>query len=520
MTVPTAEPPKRAAALVPIILTALAWAAGGAQAQTAAPAPDPIAVAAERIRAIDSVWSAALQARDLDGVMSNYAEDAVFLSPGRPLLRGKEAIRAWFERQLAVPGYSATFWPTSIVVARSGDMAYEIGAYRVTYRGSDGTPQTAVGKHLVTWEKDAGRWRVTAESISGDSAAAGQRATVGGDSLRPAARVLAAANAITAPGGIDTLERVELGGIPQWISVRGRDRRNPILLYLHGGPGFPTMPVSHRWQRPWEEYFTVVQWDQRGAGKTYAARDTAAVRSTLTVERMLADAEELVRHLRSRYGQDRIVLLGHSWGSVLGVELARRHPEWFSVYIGMGQVVDVAEQERLGYEALVDSAVRARDTAALAELRALAPYPERDGSTPVEKLYAERRWMRAYGGYNRQQPADDYYGALVAMSPVYTEAEIADFGPAIEFSFRALWPQIQGHSIWSVDELRVPVVLLQGVHDLTTPLSLVERWHAGLRAPSKTLVRFDRSAHMIMMEEPGRLFLHLVRDVHPLATAP
>lgn len=342
----------------------------------------------------------------------------------------------------------------------------------------------------------------------------------GAVSLRPAARLLGAADALTAPGSIDTLERVELGGIPQWISVRGLDRQNPVLLYLHGGPGFPAMPASHRWQGPWEEYFTVVQWDQRGAGKTYAANDEAAVRPTLTVPRMIADAEELVRHLRARYGQEKIVLLGHSWGSVIGVELARRHPEWFHAYVGLGQVVDVAGQERLGYEALVDSATRARDTVALRELRALAPYPGPEGTTPVEKLYAERKWMRAYGGYNHRQPGDDHYGALVAMSPAYTDAEVEAFGPAIEFSFRALWPEVQRHAIWDVTELGVPVVLLQGTHDLTTPLALVERWYARLRAPSKALVRFERSAHMIMMEEPGKLFLHLVQDVRPLAGGP
>ncbi|HEU4700027.1 MAG TPA: alpha/beta hydrolase [Gemmatimonadales bacterium] len=334
------------------------------------------------------------------------------------------------------------------------------------------------------------------------------------------ARVLAAADAITAPGGVDTLARVELGGIPQWISVRGRDRRNPVLLFLHGGPGFPTMPVSHRWQGPWEEYFTVVQWDQRGAGKTYAASDPAAVRPTLTIPRMIADAEELVRHLRTRYGQERIVLVGHSWGTVLGVELARRHPEWFSVYVGIGQGVDVPAQERMGYEALLDSAARARDTVALAELRALAPYPERDGTMPVAKLYVERKWMRAYGGYNYQHPEGDHYADFVAMSPAYTDAEIATLGPAIEFGFRALWPQLQAYNFWDVTELRVPVVLFHGTHDLTTPLVLAERWLDRLHAPSKALVRFEQSAHMVMMEEPGKLFFHLVRDVRPLASRP
>lgn len=121
------------------------------------------------IRRIDSVWSSALHAKDLDAVMTNYAEDAAFLAPGQPLLQGRPAIRAWFERTTAIPGYSATFEPTVIVVARAGDMAYEIGRYRVTFRGEDGAPQTRVGKHLVTWVKQGDRWLVSAESISGDS---------------------------------------------------------------------------------------------------------------------------------------------------------------------------------------------------------------------------------------------------------------------------------------------------------------------------------------------------------------
>ena len=133
----------------------------------------------------------------------------------------------------------------------------------------------------------------------------------GAGSLRPAARLLGAVDALTAPGSIDTLERVELGGIPQWISVRGLDRQNPVLLYLHGGPGFPAMPASHRWQGPWEEYFTVVQWDQRGAGKSYPG--TTA--ESMTVQQFQSDTHELVLHLRRRFQRERLFLLGHSWGA-------------------------------------------------------------------------------------------------------------------------------------------------------------------------------------------------------------
>lgn len=131
-------------------------------------AAGPLESDAAEIRRIDSAWSRALQAKDLDAVMSNYADDAAFLAPGQPLLRGRRAIREWFERTTATPGYAATFAPTEIAVAASRDMAYEIGTYRVSFLGEDGVPVHRVGKHLVTWAKLDGRWRVTAESISGD----------------------------------------------------------------------------------------------------------------------------------------------------------------------------------------------------------------------------------------------------------------------------------------------------------------------------------------------------------------
>src|SRR3546814_1644187 len=111
--------------------------------------------------------------------------------------------------------------------------------------------------------------------------------------------IIREARRITSPNGIEELRAVEIGGIKQWISVRGRDRRNPILLFIHGGPASTEMPVNWLYQGAWEDYFTVVQWDQRGAGKTAASNDAAAVTPTITIDRMTADGEELVAHLRS-----------------------------------------------------------------------------------------------------------------------------------------------------------------------------------------------------------------------------
>ncbi len=130
---------------------------------------------------------------------------------------------------------------------------------------------------------------------------------------------------IVTPDGIQEQRMLRVGGIDQWMSIHGLHRDNPILLFLHGGPGMTSIPASYYYIAPWEKYFTVVQWDQRGAGKTYLANSPAEVRPTMTIDRMVADAEESVSYLRKTYGRKRIVLMGHSWGTVLGVKLAQSH---------------------------------------------------------------------------------------------------------------------------------------------------------------------------------------------------
>lgn len=123
----------------------------------------------QTIREIDAAWSQALQNKDLDKVMSNYAEDASFLPPDEPIVQGRTNIREWFARRVKLPGYSATFAPTTITVSKSGDMAYEIGTFAVSINDESGKPSTTTGKHLVTWVKREGRWKVAGESINRDS---------------------------------------------------------------------------------------------------------------------------------------------------------------------------------------------------------------------------------------------------------------------------------------------------------------------------------------------------------------
>jgi pimeloyl-ACP methyl ester carboxylesterase len=343
-------------------------------------------------------------------------------------------------------------------------------------------------------------------------------ATRAGAQQADARTVIAESESIHTANGVEVRETVKLGGIPQWITVRGKDLNNPLLLYVHGGPGDAIMGVSWSFQRPWEDYFTVVEWDQRASGKTYASNDWQTVQPTMKIDRFVSDAEELVQFLRTKYHKRKIVLLGHSWGTVIATELAQRHPEWFSVYVGTGQVVDTRQSERLGYEETLKEAQAAHNTGAVQDLKALAPYPGTSGPISFDKTMKERKWLVHYGGYTWRN-TNDHYEDLMRLSPDYTDADVKGYEKGDEKSPRAIWDEFSEVNFWKRNVFRCPVVLLQGSHDLNVSHELVARWYATLQAPEKKLVWFPNSSHMTMMEEPGRFFYHLMTDVRPLAVA-
>jgi proline iminopeptidase len=238
-----------------------------------------------------------------------------------------------------------------------------------------------------------------------------------------ATELVAGLRRIVSPEGVDTLQTVRLGGIDQWISIRGTDRRNPILLMIHGGPGYVSMSTSWYFQRAWEEYFTVVNWDQRGAGKTFAANDPDVVTPTITIDRMIADAEELLLWLRREFGRERIFVLGHSWGSYVGLIIAQRHPEWLHAYIGLAQVTDLLESERRGWRFALDAARVDNNAEAISALQAIAPYAV-DRPPTVEALLVQRHWVGHYGGAMYQRVDSRDFTRAVALAPESSDEDI------------------------------------------------------------------------------------------------
>jgi pimeloyl-ACP methyl ester carboxylesterase len=324
---------------------------------------------------------------------------------------------------------------------------------------------------------------------------------------------------ITSSQGVDERLEIPIGGIRQWISVRGRDRRNPIILMIHGGPASPEMQTSWTWQSGWEDYFTVVQWDQRGAGKTFVANDPGVVGPTLSLSRIADDGAEVVQYLRKRYGKDRVFVIGHSWGSLVGLTLAHRHPELLYAYVGMGQLISGVENERVGYQLTLEEAQARHDAAAVDELKAIAPYPEADGSVPFAKVNVERKWSVKYGGLTWGRESLDYYSNLAELSPDYSPAEGAAVDQGAQFSVPRLLPDMMKFDYSGVTDFKCPIFIFAGRHDTTTPSQIAADWLARVHAPKKGLVWFENSAHMMEVEEHGRVLVHLVEDVRPLAGA-
>ena len=308
---------------------------------------------------------------------------------------------------------------------------------------------------------------------------------------------------------IAALERVTLGGFEQTILVRGHERTKPVLLFVHGGPGFGQLPLAARYSDQLERHFVVVHWDQRGAGSSCAGTDFAAV----TREQIVADALELSEELARRFGGEKVFLLGHSWGSVVGALAVQQRPERFHAYVGLGQVVNGRRNEELSYGFVVAEAKRRGDAEALAELEAIhPPYPT------VEQLGVQRRWLNAFGGslYAMDRAREALPAALFGRE--YTLATRLRYLGCFQRSIARLWDGLDGFdALAQIPRLEVPVYLFTGRHDWNTPFPLIEEWAAGLEAPHVELVWFEGAGHVPPLEAPEEFQRLLIEKLTPLA---
>ena len=328
---------------------------------------------------------------------------------------------------------------------------------------------------------------------------------------RLAALVLQLCVALAACGGdlaaqtVRTSERLAVDGAELFLQTRGADRRAPVLLWLHGGPGGAERPLFRHFNGSLEDHLVVAYWDQRGAGRSF---DPEADPRRLTIARHLADLDLVVDHLRRTYDEDEIALIGHSWGGALGLLYAAEHPGKVAAFIGVAPVVATLAGQQAEFEFVREEATRRADAAALAKLGEIGAPPHETAAQvlAIERLTAE------YGGVFHEEPSRVWLLVRGVFGGLVTPWEIPRFIRANEVSLEAMNEELLGLDLSrSVPRLDVPVFFMLGRYDRHVDARLAAAYLDSLAAPTRRVIWFERSAHNVPFEEPER-FNHAVID--------
>jgi pimeloyl-ACP methyl ester carboxylesterase len=304
---------------------------------------------------------------------------------------------------------------------------------------------------------------------------------------------------------IDTLEPVQLGGVTQWIRVRGADASNPVLLLMQQGPGLPMISDRQRLERELrlEHDFTVVYWDQRGTGLAAPSQRRNSNRTEISVAGIVDDTVALLQSLRDRFGAKTLVT-GFSFGATFATYAAARRPDLVAAVVAAGMDIDTPAAEAHAYAFALDAARRRGNRRAVRQLEAIGPPPHTD----VQRFTTRARWVANFGGIATN---DDYnHGIVRALlvsllrSPDYSTVDVIRTLRGIRAAQAALLPQLATTDlIRTVPRLDVPLVMAQGRHDQVAPGEAAQRFYDSLMAPSKELVWFESSAHTPHLEQPG-----------------
>ena len=300
---------------------------------------------------------------------------------------------------------------------------------------------------------------------------------------------------------LDYSENVEVNGSIQNIRVRAAKKGLPVILFLHGGPGVCDRHNILRDHSDLAEDFTLVCWDQRGSGKSYTPD---IKKSVPKVADYVDDVEFMLEYLTGKFVVRKVAMVGHSWGSIIGVLAAARRPDLLFAYVGEGQFVDGDRNEEGSYRFCLEEAKRRGDKKTLAALEKGAPV---DGVYPDNKsMMTQRDCLSRYGGAIHGGKQGLVKGLLMPLlkTKEYSLADIVKYAQGATYLTDVMWPDVVGQRLSAIKSLDVPVVITQGRHDYNTPSAIAKEWFDALSAPAKKWVWFENSAHSPDVEEPEK----------------
>lgn len=309
-------------------------------------------------------------------------------------------------------------------------------------------------------------------------------------------------------GSFSNLIKVEIGGIDQWILLRGKSKDNPILLFLHGGPGSSEMPYLSKFNKELENDFTVANWDQRGTGKSYNKK---IPEESMNINQMVEDAHQVVNMLLKKYQKNKVYVVGHSWGTILGVKLVQKYPELIHSYIGIGQAVSMKENEIISLNYTKLQAFKENNKTAIRQLEAI-PDEYWKSDDWFNMLKTQRKWLGKFGGAFHKLDMNDvlinnYFGPEHNLIDLFL-----GFIPGAIFSAKSMWLEIMDVDLRKNNtKFDIPVYIFAGKYDFNTPSSLAKEYFDLVEAPKKEFYWFNNSAHSPHFEEPEK-FHKLIKE--------
>lgn len=305
---------------------------------------------------------------------------------------------------------------------------------------------------------------------------------------------------------------IQFNGENYHIRVRTNSEANPVVLFLHGGPGSPDRAHTMRFQSPLADYLTLVAWDQRGCGKAYDAEK--AKNERLTPKFCAKDANNVVEYLKKRFNKKTIFIVGHSYGSQLGLWLASEYPENIAAYIGVGQFVNSVLNEDYSFRFVMEEAIKRNDSRAIKKINEIGP--PQNGFYKNNNIMRQRNYLHKYGGAEYGS-SKSFINQILRSVPLllteYKPVELVKYIRGINYCLSQPIAQERTDFLTSVTTLDVPVYLTLGHHDYNCPWELGEQWFKQLAAPRKELIWFEKSAHSPQWEEPELWNKELLRIV-------
>lgn len=320
---------------------------------------------------------------------------------------------------------------------------------------------------------------------------------------------------IKTSNGISEINYLNINKTRQYVLVRGEDKNKPVLLFLHGGPGASATALLRKFNSELEKHFTVVYWDQRNAGKSYNKKTP---KEEIKVAKYIQDVDTLTAYLKKKFNVNKIFLVGHSWGSRLGLYAIQKNPENYFGYVGLGQELASYEGELISYQYTLKRAKETNNLKAIKELEEIGE-PQSGEYTKMYKngfwgLVKQKDWLLKLGGerYGKTKYTDWIFS--IWFSREYSFFDLIKYGKSSGFSAGNIIydPDFNNIDFFKqIPEINIPVFFISGAYDYNTPWELVERYTNKINAPYKEFIKFEKSGHSPVFEEPERFNKEIIR---------